>query len=282
MNSLKEQKNRPLEETSSISCLDRLSISRHPQRPKALDFIRSITTDFEEVHGDRLYGDDPSIITGFCYIDEIKALIVAQEKGADTESRIYRNFGMAHPEGYRKALKAMKLAEKFNIPIVTLVDTPGAFPCLEAEERGQGWAIAQNLKEMSLLEVPIIAVVIGEGCSGGALGIGVCDHLVMLEHAYYSVIAPEGCASILWKDSQKKDLAAKALKLHPENLVELDIVDEIIKEPSGGAHHDPTQTFLDVKKVISYNLEKLLKISKKQLLLDRFQKYRKIGKYLEV
>ena len=269
-------------EKKEISSIDRLAISRHPNRPKSLDFIRGIFTNFQEIHGDRLFGDDPAMITGFGYIDNQKCLIVAQEKGSDTDTRIARNFGMALPEGYRKALRAMKLAEKFHLPVVTFIDTPGAYPCLAAEERGQGWAIAENLKQMSGLKTPLIGVIIGEGCSGGALGIGVCDQILMLEHAYYSVIAPEGCASILWKDAKKKDLAATALKLHPENLLALEIIDEIIDEPKGGAHLNPQEVFLNLKKSLLDHLSKLQKLPIEKLLSLRYEKYRKIGKYLEL
>lgn len=266
---------------AKLSSLERIAICRHPDRPKSLDYIRHIFDGFEEIHGDRLYREDHAIITGFARLGKQKVVVVAQEKGSDTESRLFRNFGMPYPEGYRKAMRAMRLAEKFQIPVITFIDTPGAFPGLEAEERGQGWAIAQNLFEMSRLKTPIIALLIGEGCSGGALGIGVSDEILMLEHAYYSVISPEGCASILWKESSAKDLAAQALKLHPEDLIELNIIDAMIKEPLGGAHYNPKEVYERVKDVLSRRLSPLLAKSTEDLLEERYQKYRKIGKFFE-
>jgi acetyl-CoA carboxylase carboxyl transferase subunit alpha len=266
---------------AKLSSLERIAICRHPDRPKSLDYIRYVFDSFEEIHGDRLYRDDHAIITGFAKIGDKKFIVIGQEKGSDTESRLFRNFGMPYPEGYRKAMRVMHLAEKFQIPVVTLIDTPGAFPGLEAEERGQGWAIARNLLEMSRLKTPVIAILIGEGCSGGALGIGVSDEILMLEHAYYSVISPEGCASILWKESSAKDLAAKALKLHPEDLLELDIVDEMIKEPLGGAHYNPKEVYERVREILLKRMDALTLKSIETLLEDRYQKYRKIGKFLE-
>lgn len=267
---------------SKLTPSERIAICRHQDRPKSLDYIKNVFEDFTEIHGDRLFRDDHSIITGFARIEGIKCVIIAQEKGSDTESRLYRNFGMPYPEGYRKALRVMKLAEKFHLPIISLIDTPGAYCGLEAEERGQGWAIALNLWEMSKLRTPSLAVVIGEGCSGGALGIGVSDKIIMLEHAYYSVISPEGCASILWKDAALKDIASAALKLHVEDLIELDIVDEKISEPLGGAHHDLKTTYQNVKDAIVKNLHHLLsENSIEELLEKRYEKYRKIGKFHE-
>jgi len=266
---------------NKLSSLERIAICRHPERPKALDYIKNVFDVFEEIHGDRLYREDHAIITGFAKIGEQKFVVVAQEKGSDTESRLYRNFGMPYPEGYRKAMRVMRLAEKFQLPVVTLIDTPGAFPGLEAEERGQGWAIAQNLIDMARLKTPIIALLIGEGCSGGALGIGVSDEILMLEHAYYSVISPEGCASILWKESSAKDLAAQALKLHPEDLLELHIIDEMIKEPLGGAHYDPKEVYSKVREILVRRVKPLLDKQEDQLIEERYQKYRKIGKFIE-
>jgi len=266
---------------NTLSSLERIAICRHPERPKALEYIRHVFDVFEEIHGDRLYREDHAIIAGLAQVGDQKFVVIAQEKGSDTESRLYRNFGMPYPEGYRKAMRAMRLAEKFQIPVVTLIDTPGAFPGLEAEERGQGWAIAQNLIDMARLNTPIISFLIGEGCSGGALGIGVSDEIVMLEHAYYSVISPEGCASILWKDAVAKDLAAQALKLHPEDLIELNIVDEMIKEPLGGAHYDPKEVYAKVREMLIRRVKPLMKKSKEELLEERYQKYRKIGKFVE-
>ena len=258
---------------------DRVLICRHPNRPHTKDFIENICTDFEEIAGDRIYRDDRAIITGFGKINDQKFVIIGLEKGHDTESRIKRNFGMAHPEGYRKALRAMKLAEKFNIPVISFIDTPGAYPGLSAEERGQGRAIANNLFEMAKLETPIIVVVIGEGCSGGALGIGVGDKIGMLEHAYYSVISPEGCASILWKDPQKNAEAAQTLKMQAENLYQFEIIDTVIKEPLGGAHHDAKVVYDNVKDFILASYSSLKEIDNQDLVELRYQKFRKIGNF---
>lgn len=265
---------------SQLTPWERVAISRHPKRPKANDYIRNLTEDFIELHGDRLFGDDPAMVCGFAKIEGVHFMVIAQEKGYDTESRLHRNFGMPHPEGYRKALRYMRLAAKFHLPILCLIDTPGAYPGLAAEERGQGWAIAQNIFEMSRLTTPIIAVLIGEGCSGGALGIGVADVVGMLEHSYYSVISPEGCASILWKDANQNENAAKALKMHVEDLLEFKIVDAMIKEPLGGAHHDPSFVYNKVKKYILEQYNKLADIDTDVLVEQRYQKYRQIGKFL--
>ncbi len=266
---------------ANLSSWDRIQICRHPKRPHASDYIKAMVSEFVEIHGDRLYADDPAIVMGTGYIEGKKYLIIGQEKGKDTDSRIYRNFGMPHPEGYRKALRGMQLAEKFNIPIVCLIDTPGAYPGLAAEERGQGWAIAHNLLSMSGLKVPIIIVVIGEGCSGGALGIGVGDTIGMLEHSYYSVISPEGCASILWKDAGKSAEAAKTLKLHAEDLQEMQIIDQIISEPLGGAHHDREKTYYNVKAFIVQSRETLEGKNPITLVEDRYRKFRKMGSFDE-
>jgi acetyl-CoA carboxylase carboxyl transferase subunit alpha len=267
---------------SKLSPWERVAICRHPSRPRSIDFIRNLCDDFVEIFGDRMYRDDHAIITGFATIGEQKFVIIAQEKGCDTESRLYRNFGMPYPEGYRKAIRVMRLAEKFHLPVLCLIDTPGAYPGLEAEERGQGWAIASNLMEMARMKTQLIAVVIGEGCSGGALGIGVTDSILMLEHAYYSVISPEGCASILWKDSTKNKTASESLKLNVEDLMELDIVDGMIPEPMGGAHHDPDLVYSGVKKAVLEQLDELQKLEIDELLEARYQKYRKMGKFQTV
>lgn len=264
---------------SELTPWQRVEISRHPKRPRSVDYIDALFEDFIELHGDRNYRDDTSIICGFGKIAGEKFMVIAQEKGCDTESRLERNFGMPHPEGYRKALRCMQLAAKFKLPVVTLIDTPGAFAGLAAEERGQGWAIAKNLMEMAKLPTPIIVVLIGEGCSGGALGIGVGDRVVMLEHAYYSVISPEGCASILWKDSGKKELAADVLKIHAEHLMPLGVIDEVIPEPQGGAHHDTAQVFQSVSEYILKAKKELEKIPLENLLEKRYQKFRAIGKF---
>lgn len=259
----------------------RILICRHSSRPHTLDFIKLMCDSFGELSGDRLYRDDPSVIGGLASIGELKCVLIGQEKGFDTESRVHRNFGMMHPEGYRKALRLMKLAEKFNLPVVTLIDTPGAYPGLEAEERGQGWAIANNLREMAKLATPIITVIIGEGCSGGALGIGMGDVIAMLEHAYYSVISPEGCASILWKDASKNMEAAKTLKLNSDDLLKMKVIDLVIKEPLGGAHLDPQLTAENVKQAIIDQWNILRHIPLKILLEQRYLKYRHMGQYNE-
>ncbi len=255
---------------SQLKPWDRVSICRHPERPHTIDYIENIADDFFELFGDRTFQDDASIIAGLARINGEKFMLIGQEKGNDTESRLKRNFGMPHPEGYRKALRCMELAAKFHLPVVTLLDTPGAYPGLTAEERGQGWAIAKNLWEMAQLPTPIIVILIGEGCSGGALGIGVGDRIGMLQHAYYSVISPEGCASILWKDASKNAVAAGALKMHAEDLIQLGIIDDIIPEPLGGAHHDRTATFEAVKNYISAQWEALKDTSLTDLLENRY------------
>jgi len=266
---------------SSLSAWERVQICRHSDRPHFMDFLENICSDYEQIFGDRTFQDDHAIITALGYIEDQKCVIIGQEKGNDTESRLHRNFGMPHPEGYRKALRAMKLAEKFSLPVVCFLDTPGAFPGLAAEERGQGWAIANNLKEMALLKAPMITLVIGEGCSGGALGIGMGDHIAMLEHAYYSVISPEGCASILWKDPSKNAKAAEALKMHAENLLQLGVIDEMIKEPLGGAHHDPQAVYSSVKEFILKQIGSLKEIPTETLLENRYKKFRKMGKFIK-
>lgn len=278
-----EQKFTKLKEEvySKLSPWQRVQICRHPSRPHTEEYIKGICSQFVELSGDRKFGDDPSIIGGLGVIDGVKCIIMGQEKGHDTETRVKRNFGMPNPEGFRKALRLMRLAEKFHLPVVSLLDTPGANPRLEAEERGQGWAIAENLREMARLKAPIIVVVIGEGCSGGALGMGVGDSIAILEHAYYTVISPEGCASILWKDSDKKAEAAEALKLNSEDLLQMGIVDAIINEPLGGAHHDPALAISNVKKYILEQFSMLKMLPHEILLEQRYQKFRKMGPFLE-
>ncbi len=267
---------------SQLSSWERVTICRHPNRPHTIDYIKNICTDFVELFGDRLFRDDCSIIAGFAKINDVKYMVIGQEKGKDTESRLQRNFGMPHPEGYRKAMRCMRLAAKFKLPVLCLLDTPGAYPGLAAEERGQGWAIAQNLWEMSRLSTPIIVLLIGEGCSGGALGIGVGDVIGMLQHSYYSVISPEGCASILWKDTTKNSLAASALKMHAEDLLKLEIIDEIIQEPLGGAHHNPAEVYQRVKGFIHEQWNILKRMPLNCLLEQRYQKFRQMGKFIQV
>ncbi|MCE5315843.1 MAG: acetyl-CoA carboxylase carboxyltransferase subunit alpha [Parachlamydia sp.] len=259
----------------------RVLICRHSARPHALDYIKNICSQFHELCGDRLYGNDPAIVGGLARIGDMKCVIMGQEKGNDTEGRMKHHFGMPNPEGYRKGLRLMRLAEKFRLPVVTLLDTPGASPSLEAEERGQGWAIAQNLRDMARISTPIITIIIGEGCSGGAIGLGVGDSVAMLEHAYYSVISPEGCASILWKDSDKKIEASAALKLNSENLLEMQIIDAIINEPLGGAHHDPAIAYANVKRYILEQWHILRMIPREILLEQRYMKFRKMGQPLK-
>ncbi|MBY0529438.1 MAG: acetyl-CoA carboxylase carboxyltransferase subunit alpha [Rhabdochlamydiaceae bacterium] len=259
---------------------ERVAICRHPARPRSIDYIRNICDEFTEIFGDRLFRDDPSIIAGFAKIGGVKFMVIGQEKGCDTESRLQRNFGMPHPEGYRKAMRCMRLAEKFKLPVLSLLDTPGAYPGLAAEERGQGWAIAQNLLEMARLKTPIVILLIGEGCSGGALGMGIGDVIGMLEHSYYSVISPEGCASILWKDTSKNEVAAEALKMHVEDLLELGIVDDKIDEPLGGAHHDTAEVYRTVKNYVVEQWNLLKGIPPEDLIERRYQKFRRIGKFI--
>lgn len=254
-----------------------VEISRHPNRPTFVDYLNSIFSDFVELAGDRYFGDDKAIIAGFGKLNNISVCIIGQEKGKSVEEKIKRNFGMPHPEGYRKALRVMKLAERFRIPIITFIDTAGAYPGIGAEERGQGEAIAKNLFEMSGIKTPIIAVVISEGGSGGALAIGVADRVYMLEYAIYSVISPEGCASILWKDASKAPEAAKALKLTAKWCKEFGIVDKIIKEPLGGAHRNPEFVFNNLKAELVKDIETLSKFSNEQLLKMRYAKFRSLG-----
>lgn len=266
---------------SELTPWQRVLICRHPSRPHTVDYISHICSDFQELSGDRVYGEDRSLVGGLATIDGMKCVVIGQEKGNDTETRMHHNFGMVNPEGFRKALRLMQLAEKFNLPVVSFIDTPGAHPGLEAEQRGQGWVIAQNLRDMVRLKTPIIVIVIGEGCSGGALGIGVGDVVAMLEHAYYTVISPEGCASILWKDSARKMEAAQALKLNSENLLDMQIIDAIIKEPLGGAHHDPDVVYKNVRRFIAEQWEVLKGLPAPLLLEQRYLKFRRMGQYVQ-
>ncbi|GAA3580357.1 acetyl-CoA carboxylase carboxyltransferase subunit alpha [Snuella lapsa] len=264
----------------NLSPWQRVQLSRHPDRPYTLDYIRAICGDsFLELHGDRSFKDDKAMIGGLGKIGDQSFMFIGQQKGYNTKTRQYRNFGMANPEGYRKALRLMKSAEKFGIPVVTLLDTPGAYPGLEAEERGQGEAIARNILEMTRLKVPVITIVIGEGASGGALGIGVGDRVLMLENTWYSVISPESCSSILWHSWEYKEQAAKALKLTASDMKKLKLVDEIIKEPLGGAHRDREKTFKTVANTILKNYEALKNLSPKDLVSQRMDKYVQMGVY---
>lgn len=259
----------------------RVQLARHPERPYTLDYIYMMTKDFVELHGDRLVKDDKAIVSGFAEIDEFKVMIIGHQKGRDTKSNLYRNFGMPNPEGYRKALRMMKLAEKFNRPVITFLDTPGAFPGLEAEERGQAEAIAKNLLEMSRLKVPIIVVIIGEGASGGALGIGVGDRILMLQNTWYSVIAPESCSSILWRSWEYKEQAAEALKLTAEDLLQQKIIDRIVPEPLGGAHKNHDEIAKTLKAILKEELANLIKVKPEKLIQNRLEKFGKMGVYEE-
>jgi acetyl-CoA carboxylase carboxyl transferase subunit alpha len=261
----------------NLTAWQKVQLARHPDRPTTLDYIQMVMTDFLELHGDRLYGDDKAIVAGLAKLEGRKLAVVGHQKGRDTKENLERNFGCAHPEGYRKALRIFKLAEKFSLPIVCFIDTPGAYPGIGAEERGQAHSIAQNIREMFNIQVPIIAIVIGEGGSGGALGIGVGDKVGMLSYAYYSVISPEGCAAILWREKDKAEEAARVLKLTADDLYQLGIIDEIIEEPLGGAHRDPLLTGERIKDFIIRNLAGLENIEIDELLENRYQKFRKIG-----
>lgn len=255
---LKQKRKDELEKIySGLSRWQRVQLARHPRRPFSLDYIQNLAPDFVELHGDRHFADDPSLVGGLGSIDGQSILFIGQQKGRNTNENLFRNFGMMRPEGYRKALRIMKLAEKFNVPVVSLIDTPGAYPGLGAEERGQGEAIAKNLLEMSRLKVPILAIVIGEGASGGALGIGVCDRMLMLENTWYSVISPEGCASILWRDASLASDAADAMKVTPKDLLGLGICDRIIEEPLGGAHRNPEKMVKVLQSIIKEELQVL-------------------------
>ena len=264
----------------NLSAWQRVQLSRHPNRPYALDYINNICgSSFLELHGDRNVKDDKAMIGGLGKINDQTIMFIGTQKGYNTRTRQYRNFGMANPEGYRKALRLMNKAEKFNIPIVTLIDTPGAYPGMEAEERGQGEAIARNIYEMMNIKVPIICIVIGEGASGGALGIGVGDKVMMLENTWYSVISPESCSSILWRSWEFKESAADSLKLTAEDMLKNKLIDKIIKEPLGGAHYDPIMTYNSVKENIVKSLEEINSLSPKKMILKRRKKFTSIGKF---
>lgn len=266
---------------SNLSPWQKVQIARHPKRPYALDYVGLICETFQELHGDRQFNDDRALIGGTAFFDGQAVMIVAQQKGRDPKERMARNFGMPQPEGYRKAVRLMRLAEKFGIPVLTFIDTPGAFPGVESEERHVSEAIAFNLREMSLLKTPTISVVVGEGGSGGALGIGVTDRVLIFENSYYSVISPEGCAAILWKDSAAAPKAAEALKLSADHLERLGVVDEVIPEPLGGAHNDPQQAASALKYVIQKHLSDLTGLDGEKLLEARYERYRHLGVYEE-
>jgi acetyl-CoA carboxylase carboxyl transferase subunit alpha len=260
--------------SKELSLMERLSIARHPSRPKGLEVIQAICSSFQELHGDRLYGDDAAIIGGVGTVCGRGVMILAQEKGEETKQKVERNFGMMLPDGYRKALRLMKLAEKFHLPVLSIIDTPGAYPGLDAEKRGQANAIASNLSEMSVLKTPILSLILGEGCSGGALGIGVCDKTLILEHAYFSVISPEGCAAILLNDSHKVDKMVKHLKMQSEDLLSFGVVDQVIPEGEGGFHENKRAVFEHIQREIESWIEAVQAIPVLDLIEERYKKYR--------
>lgn len=274
-------KNLKVEIYSNLTSWQKVQIARHIQRPTTLDYVSLIMKDFVELAGDRLYRDDKAMICGFAKLEDEKVVVIGHQRGKDTKENLERNFGCAHPEGYRKAIRVMRLAERFSLPILSFIDTRGAYPGIGAEERGQALAIAENIRDMFELKTPIIIVVIGEGGSGGALGIGVGNRVLIMQYAYYSVISPEGCAAILWRDAKMAPKAAEALKLSSEELLKLGIVDEIIPEPQGGAHRDHEESALNVKKAIVKNLEEVSSLSLEELRDSRYDKFRRIGVFKE-
>ena len=267
---------------AALTPMHRVLLARHPKRCYALDYLNGVFTDFIELHGDRLYRDDPAIVGGWARLGGHSVMVIGHQKGRDTKENIRRNFGMAHPEGYRKALRLMRLAARFHAPVITLVDTPGAYPGLGAEERGQSEALATNILEMSALETPILTVVIGEGGSGGALALGVADRVLMFEHSVYSVISPEGCAAILWKDATQRERAAEALKLTAQDLFRLKLIDEVIPEPLGGVHQDPDAAGESLREALLRHLGELRRIRPEKLVRRRIEKYAAMGPYAEV
>src|SRR6266540_3839067 len=281
---------RPLEEKlgalrdeiyKNLTPMQRVQVARHPKRPYPLDYLNTVFTDFVELHGDRLFRDDPAMVGGWARLDGMSVMLIGHQKGRDTKENLRRNFGMAHPEGYRKAMRLMRLAERFRAPVITLVDTPGAYPGLGAEERGQAEAIARNLVEMATLRTPIITVVIGEGGSGGALAVGLADRVLMLENSVYSVISPEGCAAILWKDATQRERAAEALKLTATDLLNLGVIDEIIPEPPGGAHSDPDTAAQALREALIRHVTELRKSRPERLVKRRAEKYAAMGVFSE-
>jgi len=267
--------------TATLSPWQQCLLARHADRPYTLDYVRGLFANWVELHGDRAFGDDPAIVAGFATLDDETVAVVGHQKGRDTRDRLYRNFGQPRPDGYRKALRVMKLAEKFGRPVVSFVDTPGAYPGIDAEERGQAEAIARNLREMAALTVPIVVIVTGEGGSGGALAIGVGDRVLMLEHAVYSVISPEGCAAILWKDQSEVQRAAAALRLTASDLLKMGVIDEIIPEPLGGAHMDPALAIRNVGSALRRALAELRRVRRSELPARRYAKFRSMGQFVE-
>jgi acetyl-CoA carboxylase carboxyl transferase subunit alpha len=275
-----------MEETSALApapatnpSWERVQLARHPKRPHALDYIGRIFTDFMELHGDRAFADDPAVVGGPAFLNDKPVMVIGQQKGRDTKQKLLRNFGMPKPEGYRKALRLMQLADKFRRPVVTLLDTPGAYPGIDAEERGQAEAIALNLREMARLHVPVVVIVIGEGGSGGALGLGIGNRVLMLENAVYSVISPESCAAIVWRDAGKAELAAAALKLTASDLQQFGLIDGVIPEPAGGAHHDPDAAAAELKNAVVQTLSELADVAPEDLLKQRYEKFRRMGNF---
>lgn len=264
-----------------LTPMQQVQVARHPRRPYILDYVDALFTDFIELKGDRLFRDDPAIVGGWARLEGRPVMVIGHQKGRDTKENLRRNFGMPHPEGYRKALRLMDMAARFNAPIITLIDTPGAYPGLGAEERGQAAAIARNLEVMAGLETPILAAIVGEGGSGGALALGLADRVIMLSNAVYSVISPEGCAAILWNDASQKERAAEALKLTAPDLLELGLVDEVIPEPPGGAHSDPERTIEALGEAVRRHVEELAKIGSKRLIKPRAKKYMEMGRFAE-
>jgi acetyl-CoA carboxylase carboxyl transferase subunit alpha len=282
LDQLQKKNKKLLEETyQKLSAWQISQVARHPQRPYTLDYIKHLFTDFEELHGDRAFADDPAIVGGIGRMDDIPVMVIGHQKGRDVKERQYRNFGMPRPEGYRKALRLFRLAEKFHLPIITLIDTPGAYPGIGAEERGQSEAIAKNLYVMAELKTPIIGVIIGEGGSGGALALGVVDHLIMLQYSTYSVISPEGCASILWKSASKAPEAAETLAITADRLKALGLVDLIISEPLGGAHRNPAAAMESLRKALKENILSLQKKTTEKLLVTRYERLMSYGKFKE-
>ena len=269
----------PPEEPPKHIAWQRVLLARHPKRPHTLDYIERLFTDFHEIHGDRVYADDPAVVCGMGFFEGIPVMVIGEQKGRDTKQKLHRNFGMPKPEGYRKALRVMQIAAKFGRPIVTFLDTPGAYPGIDAEERGQAEAIARNLREMSRLAIPIISVCIGEGGSGGALALGVGNQVFMMENAVYSVISPESCAAIIWRDSAKAELAAAALRLTAEDLLSFGLIDGVIPEPEGGAHENPEAAAGSLRKKLHDSLEELSRFSEKELVEQRYMKFRRMGNF---
>lgn len=279
---LKQRLERLQEETfSNLTRWQRVQVARAPGRPTALDYLHATFGNFFELHGDRTLGDDPAIVAGFAELNDVDVVVIAQQKGRDTKENIHRNFGMAHPSGYRKAMRMFDLADRFRMPVVTLIDTPGAYPGLAAEEQGQAWVIAESIQRMSRLRVPAVSLVIGEGGSGGALAIGVGNRVLIMENAIYSVISPESCAAILWRDAAEAERAAEALRLTAGDLLDLDVVDRVVQEPLGGAHHNPEQTLVNVRDVLAEEIAQLSTMAPEALLAQRFARFRKLGRFHE-